>query len=332
MSGKASGWRRPIGVAEVSLQSRVGDVRFANPIMVASGVAGHGTELASYVDMANLGAMVVKSLSSFEWKGNPAPRLHPVTAGMMNAVGLQGPGIVRWKAEELPDLLATGAKVVVSIWGRSLEEYAQAAAMLADLPEQVVAVEVNLSCPNLLGKGMFAQSADLAAEAIAVTAACNRPRWAKLTAAVTDLVSIATSVRDAGAAAVTLINTVPGLALDIETRRPQLGNGPGGLSGPAIHPVAVKAVWDVHAALPGLPIVGVGGVASAHDVVELMLAGASAVQIGTAVFASPKLPGVILRDFATWCGRHHVISVDQLVGAAHERAAAMDRPGQKDSQ
>jgi dihydroorotate dehydrogenase (NAD+) catalytic subunit len=311
--------RRRTGSTAVDLGTRVGEVRFANPIMVASGVAGHGTELASYVNMGELGAVVVKSLSSFEWKGNPAPRLHPVTAGMMNAVGLQGPGIERWKTEELPDLLATGAKVVVSIWGRSLDEYAEAAAMLAELPPQVVAVEVNLSCPNLKGKGMFAQSAELAAEAIAITSSCNRPRWAKLTAAVTDLVAIATSVRDAGAAAVTLVNTVPGLALNIETRKPQLGNGPGGLSGPAIHPVAVKAVWDVHAALPELPIVGVGGIATAEDAIELMLAGASAVQIGTAVFASPKVPGMILRDFATWCDQHHVTSVDQLVGAAHVR-------------
>jgi dihydroorotate dehydrogenase (NAD+) catalytic subunit len=311
--------RREKGSTVVNLATRVGDVSLANPIMVASGVAGHGTELASYVDMAGLGAVVVKSLSSFEWKGNPAPRLHPVTAGMMNAVGLQGPGVERWKTEELPDLLATGAKVVVSIWGRSLDEYAEAAAMLADLPAQVVAVEVNLSCPNLKGKGMFAQSAELAAQAMSITSSCNRPRWAKLTAAVTDLVAIATSVRDAGAAAVTLVNTVPGLALNIETRKPQLGNGPGGLSGPAIHPVAVKAVWDVHAALPGLPIVGVGGIANAEDAIELMLAGASAVQIGTAVFASPKLPGTILRDFATWCDQHHVTSLDQLVGAAHVR-------------
>lgn len=310
---------RPPGSHLVDLTSRVGDLLFANPIMIASGVAGHGTELSSYIDLSGLGAIVVKSLSSFEWKGNPAPRLYPVRAGMMNAVGLQGPGIERWKVEELPDLLATGARIVVSVWGRSLDEYAEAAAMLADLPDQVVAVEVNLSCPNLKGKGMFAQSPDLAAEAIAISAICGRPMWAKLTAAVTDLVAVARSVHDAGASAVTLINTVPGLAIDIETRKPQLGNGPGGLSGPAIHPVAVKAVWDVHAALPELPVIGVGGVANAADVIELMLVGASAVQIGTAVFASPKLPGRILSDLAKWCDEHHLVSVDQLVGAAHAK-------------
>jgi dihydroorotate dehydrogenase (NAD+) catalytic subunit len=313
--------RRP-AITQVDLHSTVGDLTFPNPIMLASGVAGHGTELSAYVEMGALGAVVVKSLSAFEWKGNPPPRLHPVPAGMLNAVGLQGPGIERWKVEELPDLLATGARVVVSIWGRSLDEYAEAAAMLAGLPAQVVAVEVNLSCPNLKGKGMFAQSPDHAAEAMAVTASCGLPRWAKLTAAVTDLVSVARAVADAGAHAVTLINTVPGLGIDIETRRPVLGNGPGGLSGPAIHAVAVKAVWDVHAALPNLPIVGVGGVASASDAIELMLAGASAVGIGTAVFASPRLPGRILADLGKWCDAHHLTSVRDLVGAAHPKESA----------
>jgi dihydroorotate dehydrogenase (NAD+) catalytic subunit len=287
--------------------------------MLASGVAGHGTELASYVDMGSLGAVVVKSLSAFAWAGNAAPRLHPVVGGMMNAVGLQGPGIEQWKADELPALLMTGAKIVVSIWGRSLEEYAAAAEMLRGLPAQVIAVEVNLSCPNLKGKGMFAQSPGLAAEAIAATVICGLPRWAKLTAAVTDLPAVARAVADAGAEAVTLINTVPGLALDIETRRAVLSNGPGGLSGPAIHPIAVKAVWDVHVACPDLPIVGVGGVANAHDAIELLLAGASAVAVGTAVFASPRLPAEILRDLNTWCAKHHLASVGELVGAAHPK-------------
>lgn len=311
--------RRRSPSSGVDLGTTVGDVAFPNPIMMASGVAGHGTELASYLDLAALGAVVVKSLSAFEWNGNPAPRLHPVTAGMMNAVGLQGPGIARWRDEELPDLLATGARIVVSIWGRSLEEYAEAAVLLQNLPEQVVAVEVNLSCPNLRGKGMFAQSPDLAAEAMATTAICGKPRWAKLTAAVTDLACVARAVSEAGAAAVTLINTVPGLALDIESRRPVLGNGPGGLSGPAIHPIAVKAVWDVHAALPHVPIVGIGGVASARDAIELMLAGACAVGVGTAVFASPRLPVQILTDLSTWCAAHRVVSVRDLVGAAHPK-------------
>lgn len=310
-------WRRPSSPWKVNLNSRVGDVRLTNPIMVASGVGGHGRELASYVDMAGLGAFVVKSLSSFAWDGNPAPRVHPVTAGMMNAVGLQGPGIERWKADELPPLIATGARIVVSIWGRSVDEYAEAASMLTDLPDQVVAVEVNLSCPNLKGKGIFAQSPDGSTAVMVATQAITVPRWAKLTAAVADIVTIARSVQDAGAAAVTLINTVPGLAIDIETRRPVLGNGPGGLSGPAIHPIAVKAVWDVHAALPTLPIVGVGGVATAHDVIELMLAGASAVQIGTAMFASPKAPAAIINDLAAWCDAHRLVSVTELVGAAH---------------
>jgi dihydroorotate dehydrogenase (NAD+) catalytic subunit len=311
----------PVDDGRVDLGCAVGSVTLRAPVLLASGTAGHGAELAPYLDLATLGAVVVKSLAPYEWAGNPVPRLAPATAGMLNAVGLQGPGVGAWLRDELPALVATGATVVVSIWGRSVDDYARAAELLADAPAAVAAVEVNLSCPNLKGKGMFAQSAASTTEAMAATAACGRPRWAKLTAAVTNLVEIADAARTGGAEAVTLVNTVPGLALDIERRRPVLGNGPGGLSGAAIHPVAVKAVWDVHAALPALPIVGVGGVASGHDVVELLLAGASVVQVGTATFADPRAAGRIQADVVTWCRARGVGTVRDLVGAAHERPA-----------
>ena len=313
MKHSSSGRGRP----SVDLSTTVGSVALTNPVLAASGTVGHGTELAPYLDLAALGAVVVKSLAPYPWKGNPAPRVHPTTAGMLNAIGLQGPGVEAWLHDELPQLLATGARVVASIWGRTLDDYARAAEVLAGAPTGIVAVEVNLSCPNLKGKGMFAQSPGATRSVMEATAACGLPCWAKLTAAVTAIVDIASAARSGGAQAVTLINTLPAMAIDVEHRRPVLGNGSGGLSGPAIHSVAVKAVWDVHAALPDLAIVGLGGVTSATDAVELLLAGASAVGVGTATFADPRAPGQILDALRTWCERHDVDRVADLVGAAH---------------
>jgi dihydroorotate dehydrogenase (NAD+) catalytic subunit len=269
--------------------------------MTASGTAGYGTELADYLDLGALGAVVTKSLAAYEWPGNPAPRLHPTAQGMMNAVGLQGPGVQYWLDHVVGDLVARGATVVASIWGRSLEDYARAAELLAAAPPEVVAVEVNLSCPNLEGRGsIFAHDVSLSADVIAATAACGRPRWAKLSANTDRIIDVAAAVVAAGAEAVTCINTLLGLAYDPTTLAPTLGAGGGGLSGRAIHPVAVRAVHDVHRALPDVPIVGVGGVASAWDAIELMLAGASAVQVGTASFADPGAPVAIQRGMAEW--------------------------------
>jgi dihydroorotate dehydrogenase (NAD+) catalytic subunit len=276
---------------------RIGSVELANPVMTASGTAGYGTELAAYLDLSALGAVVTKSLAAYEWAGNPAPRLHPTAQGMLNAVGLQGPGIPYWLDHVLPDLLRTGATVVASIWGRSVEDYAAAADLLAAAPSEVVAVEVNLSCPNLEGRNaIFAHDAELSARVLAATAGCGRPRWAKLSANTDRIVDVAGAVTAAGAEAVTCINTLLGLAYDPRTRRPVLGAGGGGLSGPAIHPVAVRAVHDVHAAHPDVPIVGVGGVASGWDATELLLAGATAVQVGTATFADPRAPARVLAE------------------------------------
>jgi dihydroorotate dehydrogenase (NAD+) catalytic subunit len=284
--------------------------------MTASGTAGHGAELARYVDLASLGAVVVKSLSAEPWAGNPAPRVHETRGGMLNSVGLQNPGVEAWLDDELPELVATGARVVASIWGFTVEAYEKAAAMLADAPPNVVAVEVNLSCPNIESRrDMFAHSPRATAEVVDATAAAGRPRWAKLSPNVTDLTEIAVAALDAGAEAVTLINTVMGLAIDPETRTARLGNFGGGLSGAAIHPIAVRAVNDVHRARPEATIVGVGGVTDAADVVELLLAGASAVQIGTATFRDPRAPGRILRELHGWCRRHGVRRLADLIGA-----------------
>lgn len=284
--------------------------------MTASGTSGHGAELSRYFDLGSLGAVVVKSLSPQPWAGNAAPRVHETAAGMINAVGLQGPGVAAWLAGDLPPLLATGARVVASIWGRTVAEYEAAATLLAAAPACVVAVEVNLSCPNVEARAdIFAHSADATGVVMAATASCRRPRWAKLSPNVTDLPSIAAAAHEGGAEAVTLVNTVMGMAIDPVTGRFRLGNGGGGLSGAAIHPIAVRAVRDVHLAEPDLPIIGVGGVSSAADVVELLRAGATAVQIGTATFADPRAPALVCRGLQDWCRNHRVREVAHLIGA-----------------
>jgi dihydroorotate dehydrogenase (NAD+) catalytic subunit len=285
----------------VDTRVRVGSVELRNPVMTASGTAGYGTELSTYLHLDRLGAVVVKSLAPYEWAGNPPPRLHPTPQGMINAVGLQGPGIEAWMRHGLPELVDCGATIVASIWGRSVDDYRRAAELLADAPPEVVAVEINLSCPNLEGRrAMFAHDPDLSAQVVAATGACGRPRWAKLSPNTDRLTEIATVVAEAGAEAVTLINTVLGMVIDPVTLRPALGNGGGGLSGRAIHPVAVRAVHDVRHACPDLPIVGVGGVASGWDAVELMLVGAAAVQVGTATFAEPAAPARVLDELVAW--------------------------------
>jgi dihydroorotate dehydrogenase (NAD+) catalytic subunit len=244
---------------------------------------------------------------------------------MLNSVGLQGPGVTAWLEHDLPALRASGARTVVSIWGRSIAEYRKAAELLHGLEPAtgVVAVEVNLSCPNLDGgRHLFAQepadSAVVVAECVdAVVPAL--PVWAKLTAATASIVEVAATVADAGARAVTCVNTLLGMAVDVDRRGYVLGSGAGGggVSGPALHPIAVRAVHDVHQALPDLPVVGVGGVGTGMDAVELLLAGASAVQVGTATFADPRACWRVQDDITRWCDARGVASVAELTGALH---------------
>jgi dihydroorotate dehydrogenase (NAD+) catalytic subunit len=300
----------------VDLSVQVGSLRLRAPVMTASGTAGHSDELGAYLDLAQLGAVVVKSLSAEPWQGNPAPRVHQTPAGMLNSVGLQGPGVEAWLTDDLPDLLACDATVVASIWGRSVEEYRLAARALAGAPAGVVAVEVNLSCPNLDGGAhLFAHDPVASAEVLAATAEAGRPRWAKLSPNTDRLTQVAAAVQEAGAEAVTLVNTLLGLVIDVERGQPVLGGGGGGLSGPAIHPVAVRAVHEVHRACPGLPIVGVGGIADAEGAVEMLMAGASAVQVGTATFADPRTVERVLHGLGAWCRRHGVERVADLTGS-----------------
>lgn len=305
-------------MAEVDLSTTVGRVALPNPVMTASGTAGHGAELSAFFDLTELGAVVVKSLSPFAWEGNPAPRVHETVAGMINSVGLQNPGVEAWRWQKLPELADTGARVVASIWGRTIEDYYSAAQQL--IGADVVAVEVNVSCPNLEDrKKMFAHDPESAAAVIRAAKESGHQIWAKLSPNVTDIVEIASAVQAAGADAVTLTNTVMGLVIDTSKGMATLGNGGGGLSGPAVRPVAVRAVYEVHAAIPDLPIVGVGGVARAEHAVEFLMAGASAIQVGTATFADPRASTLVVRGLAKWCGRNNISSIAQLIGAAHDR-------------
>lgn len=300
----------------------VGSVQLEHPILTASGTAGHGSELNEYMPLQNLGGVVVKSLAAFEWPGNAAPRLHPTPLGMLNSVGLQGHGVAHWIVNDLPQLIAVNANVVVSIWGRSVDEFGEAAQMLSEVADKICAVEINLSCPNIsAGKDshkMFAHDAELTAEVIRASACCGAPMWAKLSANTDRLVEIASSAQSAGADAVTLANTMLGMVLDVETGLSVLGSGGGGgLSGRAIHPIAVRAVFEVAAALPQLAIVGVGGVTNGLEAAEFILAGASAVQVGTTTFAEPRAALRIQNELEAWAIRHGISDWSQARGAAH---------------
>jgi dihydroorotate dehydrogenase (NAD+) catalytic subunit len=302
----------------VDLSTAVGSLRLANPVMTASGTAGHGAELGDYGALGALGAVVVKSLSFEPWPGNPAPRLTEVGPSILNSVGLSGPGVDAWLRDDLPALRATGATVVASIWGRRVEDFAKAARALSQGSDALAAVEVNVSCPNVEDRArMFAHSPNATEEAVAA-AECGLPRWVKLSPNVADLTPIAAAAQRAGASAITLVNTVLGMAIDTEARRPVLGAGGGGLSGPPLRAVAVRAVWECREAFPDLPLIGVGGVASGADAVELLLAGACAVQVGTATFRDPRAPWRVLRELEGWCEAHDVADVAALIGAAHD--------------
>jgi dihydroorotate dehydrogenase (NAD+) catalytic subunit len=317
---------------DVDLRTKVGGVELPFPVMTASGTSGHAAELSAYIDLAELGAVVVKSLSVEPWQGNPAPRLLPLDAAMLNSVGLQNPGVEQWLENELPALASTGARVVASIWGCTASQYRDAATALAKAVgtgatgpvASIVAVEANISCPNTEDRRkMFAHSTAGVRDAVSAAVeglAGSLPLWAKLSPNVTDLTEMAAAASESGAAAVTLINTVMGMAIDPATGEPRLGGGGGGLSGPAIHPVAVRAVYECRNALPSLPIVGVGGVRTGEDAAELLAAGADAVQVGTATFADPRAPLRILQELARWCEANGLTTIDQLKGRAHDRS------------
>ncbi|MEX2550974.1 MAG: dihydroorotate dehydrogenase [Nitriliruptoraceae bacterium] len=304
--------------AEVDLAVDLAGIRLPNPITTASGCFASGAEVDRFHDVADIGAIVVKSITPEPRDGLPTPRMAETPAGMLNAIGLQNPGIEAWIARDLPWLADRGARVVASIAGRSVDDFRQVARQLtAAAGDTIVGLEVNLSCPNVEDRGLvFACSAPDSAEVIrAVRREANVPVMAKLTSDVTDIVAIARAVVDAGADGLTLINTVLGMAIDPETGRPALANTYGGLSGPAIRPIAVRNVHQVHRALPEVPILGCGGVRTVQDVVEFLRAGASAVAVGTATFVDPFVAPRLTAALRTWCARRGITGVRELIGA-----------------
>ena len=298
------------------LATNVGAVALRSPILTAAGTSGYGDELAGYGDLSSLGAVVVKSLAAFAWEGNAAPRVAASGEHMLNSVGLAGPGVASWRAHYLPELEGRHCDVVASIWGRTVTEFGDAAEAMRGA--QVIAMEINASCPNLESRSsIFAHSALATAEIVRAAKVAGLPLWIKLSPNTPDLVAIADAALDAGADALVLANTVLGLGIDIERRRPSLGNGGGGLSGPGILPVALRCVYECRAAFPGTPIVGVGGVSSGEDAVAMIMAGANAVEVGTATFANPRAPWMVQRGLERWLQQHNVSRVADLVGAAH---------------
>lgn len=309
------------------LRTVLGGLELDNPVLTASGCAASGRELDQFFDVAALGAVVTKSIMLEPRSGRPTPRMAETPSGMLNSIGLQGPGIDAFLETDLPWLHGKGARAIVSIAGGSVEEYAELARRLRGAPG-LSGLEVNISCPNVANRGLvFACDPGAAHEVVGAVrrhTAPSVPVFAKLSPDVTDIVTIARSCVDAGADGLSMINTLLGMAIDTDTMRPVLGGVTGGLSGPAVKPVAVRCVWQVHAALPEVPIIGMGGVRSGLDALELVLAGASAVSVGTAVFGDPGAPARVLREL-----RHALVdrgfpSVRDAVGHAHR--APEDRP------
>ena len=290
-------------------------LRLASPVLTASGCFGSGNEMSRFVDLAALGAVICKTVTLKPRRGIAPPRGAETPSGLLNAIGLQNPGVDAFITKDLAWLEKRNIPSVASIGGHSVEEYVACAERLRDAPA-LVAVELNLSCPNLEERGfMFALSAERTAE---VCAAVKRvamvPLFAKLSPDVTDLVSIARAAVKAGASGLSLINTTLGMAIDTRTFRPKVSTGTGGLSGPAIRPLAVRCIWQVHQALPHVPIIGMGGVSSADDAVELILAGATAVAIGTANFYDPTAVEKIRAGLEAFMTERRIANLEQLRG------------------
>jgi dihydroorotate dehydrogenase (NAD+) catalytic subunit len=285
-----------------------------NPVMTASGTFGYGREFGSLMDLNRLGAIVVKGLALTPVKGNPPPRIVETACGMLNAIGLENVGVDVFVADKLPFLRTVRAPVVANIYGTSVEEYAELAERL-DSADGVAAVEVNISCPNVKAGGVAFGVDPAAAERVvrAVRERTRKPVIVKLSPNVTDITVIARSAEAGGADALSLINTITGMAIDVETRRPRLANLTGGLSGPAIKPVALRMVWQVAHAVR-LPLVGIGGILRGEDAVEFLLAGATAVQVGTANFVNPAATLDIIAGIEAYLARHGIGDVNEIVG------------------
>lgn len=292
----------------------IGPLHLKNPVMTASGTFGYGREYAAYVDLNKLGAVIVKGLSLKPRPGNPPPRLMETAAGMLNAVGLQNIGVEAFIREKLPFLRAYDTKVIVNIYGETYAEYAKAAEKLSSV-EGVHALEVNVSCPNVKKGGLsFGADPKVAARVTrAVRASTPLPVIVKLTPNVTDIAAVAEAVERAGADAVSLINTLAGLSVDVKTRRPHLKNVTGGLSGPAIKPVALRMVWEVVRRV-SIPVIGVGGIMTAEDALEFLIVGAKALQVGTANFVNPLATVEIIEGMRQFLIARKIKNINEIIG------------------
>jgi dihydroorotate dehydrogenase (NAD+) catalytic subunit len=310
------------------LRGRLGQNELPNPILTASGCAGAGRELAQFFDVSKIGAIVTKSVMLAPRAGRPTPRMAETPSGMLNSIGLQGPGIEAFLQRDLPWLLSRGAHTVVSIAGGTVDEFAELAGRLSDAAG-VTAIEVNISCPNVEHRGqVFACYPGAAAAVIEAVRGRTRydiPVFAKLSPDVTDIVEIARACVAAGADGLSLINTLLGMAIDVDTMRPVLAGMTGGLSGPAIRPVAVRCIWQVREALPDVPIIGMGGVRTGQDALELILAGASLVSVGTTIFHDPSACIRIVRELEEELTERGIERLSDAVGLAHEPRAAARR-------
>ena len=302
----------------VNMAVDFGGVKMQNPINTAAGTFGYGWQFQNFFDVSQLGAITTKGCAAEPWPGNPAPRMAEIPGGMINSVGLQNPGVDAVIAEELPKLARVFRKpVMANVSGFSLDEYVEVCQKLDTCP-QVGWLEVNISCPNVHGGGMSFGTDPKAAAAVtrAVKDAVKKPIIVKLSPNVTSIADIARACEDAGADGISLINTVMGMRLDLKTRKPLLANSTGGMSGPAIFPLAVRMVWQVYEAVR-IPVVGLGGVMSAEDVIELMLAGATAVEVGAANLVDPFACRRIVEDLPRVMQKYNINDLNDIIGGAH---------------
>lgn len=301
----------------MNMQVNLAGVEFKNPIMTASGTFGSGQEYSEFVDLNRLGAVVTKGVASIPWAGNPTPRVAEVYGGMLNAIGLQNPGIDVFLQRDIPFLTHYDTRIIVNVCGRTTEDYIQVVERLADQPVDML--EINISCPNVKEGGIaFGQSA-ASVEAITreVKKHAAQPIIMKLSPNVTDITEMARAAEAGGADVLSLINTLTGMKIDVNRRKFVLANKTGGMSGPAVHPIAVRMVYQVAQAVK-LPIIGMGGVMTAEDALELMLAGASAVSVGTANFTNPRATMDILEGMEDYMGRNGIADINELIGAVQE--------------
>ncbi len=299
----------------VDLSVNVGALRLANPILTASGTFGYGVEFAHLVDLDRLGGIVVKGLSLEPMNGAPAPRLCETSGGMLNAVGLQNVGVRAFVAEKLPALRAYRTSIVANVFGHTVEEYVEVIRVLEDA-EGLAAYELNVSCPNVAQGGrQYGSDPRMTAEVVAAAGkVARRPLWVKLSPNVTDIAAIGRAAEAAGASALTVANTYPGMSVDYRTRSSRLGNPTGGLSGPAIKPITLRLVYEVCQAVK-IPVLGVGGIETPEDVLEYLIVGASAVQVGTVQFVDPRASVTLIEGLGRLCEKTKVCNINDIRGS-----------------